>query len=70
MVSDPVPPGAVRLTLEGDPTPEQALKAGRAMLRCLREIERCLRASGEIAADVPPIKWSLDMRMDDGADHG
>ena len=65
----PCPPGAVRLTLEGDPTPEQALKAGRAMLRLLREIERELRRAGEIAADVPPIKWKLDMRMDDGTDN-
>lgn len=60
-----VPPGTVRLTLEGDPTPEQVLKASRAMLRLLREIERELRRTGEIAPGTPKIKWGLDVRMND-----
>ena len=67
MAPDPVPPGTVRLTLTGDPTPEQALKAARLMLRILRDIERSMKAAGAIPKG-PPIKWKLDMRtVDDGA---
>lgn len=61
-MTTPVPPGAVRLTLDGDPTAEDTLRAAKHMLRLLREIERNLRASGELPPG-PPVKWALDMEM-------
>ena len=64
MPDTPVPPGAVRMTLTGEPTAEQTLKAATAMLKMLRAIERNMRATGAIPPG-PRIKWKIDVRSDD-----
>lgn len=61
---------SLTLRLEGDPTPEQALKAGQHLLSLVREIEREMRRQGAIPADAPPIKWRLSIRTDGGDGDG
>ena len=56
MANAPVPPGAVRLTITGEPTAEQTLKAATAMLKILRGIERNMRAAGAIPATAFTLK--------------
>ena len=69
MAASPVPPGAVRLRLLGDPSAEQTLKAGRHMLRLLREIEREMRRTGALPPG-PEIRWRLTIEDDAEAPDG